>query len=378
MVEVLKKLIKKCLVFILSRCNHNSIVFESIPDLSDNTKYVYDEMIRRGINKKYKMIWLCKENGTRPSVYNTKYVSQLSFGGLFSFFYVAKSKCIICCNTFIPSNGDYQKSIYLLHGLGFKDPGKYLAPDGINNSIGLSEITNEYCAPALHLSVKNMLVTGFPRNDILFEDTRDKVSSLFNKKYSKIIVWYPTYRQHVKGEVVNSTITLPIIHNMESAIKINEMANKRNILIVLKPHFSQDVSCFKKQNLSNITFIDDKFFEHNHMTSYEFVAGCDALITDYSSIYTDYLLCDKPVAAIWEDIEEYKAMRGFVVDIDYYMKGARKIYDVSDFVNFINEIGDDNDTMRISRHEITDVIHTYKDNKSTERVVDFIVENYLN
>ena len=32
----------------------NTIMFESVPNLSDNTKAVFDEMIRRNLNKKYK------------------------------------------------------------------------------------------------------------------------------------------------------------------------------------------------------------------------------------------------------------------------------------------------------------------------------------
>ena len=32
-------------------CLRNIIVFESSPDLSDNTKAVFDEMLRRGINR---------------------------------------------------------------------------------------------------------------------------------------------------------------------------------------------------------------------------------------------------------------------------------------------------------------------------------------
>ena len=68
--------------------------------------------------------------------------------------------------------------------------------------------------------------------------------------------------------------------------------------------FRQDISYIQKYALSNICFIDDAFFRRNNITSYEFVGSCDALITDYSSIYFDYLLCGKPAAVIWEDIEE--------------------------------------------------------------------------
>ena len=53
----MKKLIKKLISLLPTK---NLIVFESTPNLSDNTKAVYDEMIKRGLNKKYKMVWIVK------------------------------------------------------------------------------------------------------------------------------------------------------------------------------------------------------------------------------------------------------------------------------------------------------------------------------
>ena len=37
------------------------IVFESVPDLSDNTKAVFDEMVRRKLNQKYLFIWVVSD-----------------------------------------------------------------------------------------------------------------------------------------------------------------------------------------------------------------------------------------------------------------------------------------------------------------------------
>ena len=41
--------------------------------------------------------------------------------------------------------------------------------------------------------------------------------------------------------------------------------------------------------------INDSFFIDNDITSYELLAACDSMITDYSSVYFDYTLCDKPI-----------------------------------------------------------------------------------
>ena len=39
-----------------------SIVFESIPNFSDNTRAVYDELVARGYGKKYRLIWFLEWN----------------------------------------------------------------------------------------------------------------------------------------------------------------------------------------------------------------------------------------------------------------------------------------------------------------------------
>ena len=98
------------------------------------------------------------------------------------------------------------------------------------------------------------------------------------------------------------------------------------------------------------------------------------MITDYSSIYFDYLLCNKPIGAVWEDIEEYKKNPGFCIDVNYYMKGAFKIYNLSDLIKFISDVSNNIDNLKKEREEICKYANYSKDGKNSERVVDFIIE----
>ena len=72
--KIIKSLIKKLAIRFISQLNHNSIVFESYPDLSDNSMGVFDEMIRRGLNEKYHMVWVCHGKGPFPIIPNTEYI----------------------------------------------------------------------------------------------------------------------------------------------------------------------------------------------------------------------------------------------------------------------------------------------------------------
>lgn len=54
--------------------------------------------------------------------------------------------------------------------------------------------------------------------------------------------------------------------------------------------------------------------------------SCDTLIADYSPIYYDYTLCDKPIALIREDYKEYKNSVGFADGCEEFLNGGEKIY----------------------------------------------------
>ena len=372
--RLIKNLVKKVLRLMPS---DNYIMFESIPDLSDNTMPVFEEMVKRGIGKSYKMVWLikdCKQN--LPRYENTIYVDMGNIWNRIKYnYYICNSRAIIMCNRILEKGSKKQKEFYLCHGTAIKSVRHYYTlPDYIDYMLVASEGSKDMMAYEFMVDKEKVFALGFPRNDVMGYVKKD-LSSLFEMKYKKIVVWYPTFRQHKSSEkLTNCQNALPILHNTEMAKKLNEIAEEKEVLLVIKPHFAQDVSYIKDYNLSNIVFIDDEFFVKNHITSYEFVASTDALITDYSSIYFDYLLCDKPVAVVWEDIEDYKKSPGFSIDVDEMMKCASKIYTLEDFEQFLKDVSCGNDKYRELRKEINVWANYSNDGENTKRVVDFIIE----
>ena len=71
-----KRCIKKIVYkMIYSLPVKNYILFESVPDLSDNTRAVFDEMVKREINRHYKFIWLVTNDSiSYPKIENVKYI----------------------------------------------------------------------------------------------------------------------------------------------------------------------------------------------------------------------------------------------------------------------------------------------------------------
>jgi len=102
----------------------------------------------------------------------------------------------------------------------------------------------------------------------------------------------------------------------------------------------------------------------------------DLLITDYSSVYFDYLLIDKPVIFVPTDIEEYSQKRGFLLEpYDFWTPGP-KVYNQDNLLNSILANLNEPNKYKKERNLINSMINYYKDNKSSERVWNLIKERY--
>ena len=363
-----------------------TIVFESIPPFTDNTTAVYDELVRRGYHKKYNFVWyssyseaLSVKNG-RIVKWNPRDRKTL-LRKIRNYRYYDMVKCVVCCNSFLTTDGDKSifggkgiKRFYLSHGSPMKSVKEYYrAPDTIDYALAPSEAMKKIMSEELSIDINKFFVAGYPRNDEFAKppiDLRGRIGT----DCKKIIIWYPTYRQNDTGSIVTTRNALPIIHDERNALVLNEAARKNDTLIILKPHFRQDVSRIKKLDLSNILFIGDDFFSEHGFTSYQMLSASDALISDYASVYFDYTLADKPVGVIWEDIAEYRKFPGFALDIDFYLKGAEKIYTLEELCAFVADVAAGKDRLKTERREIRDLANISADGRNAARTADFIID----
>jgi CDP-glycerol glycerophosphotransferase (TagB/SpsB family) len=369
-----KKLLKWLVAQVLRLfCPKPVILFESTPDFADNTYPVYEELCRRGFDKKYKLVWDCGGN-VAPEGFTCVFPHKGLKEKLKRLRYMAGARCMISCNRFVLPMRGGQVAFYLTHGTPLKSVrGYYTVPGEITYCFAASKGVEQVTAYEFCVKQEKMVSLGFPRNDVFAQMPVD-VKKLLGTDCKKVLVWYPTFRQHNNGRTAGSGKALPVIHDGAAATRLNALARELGVLLVLKPHFAQDVSAVKDLQLSNIRFIDDRFFEEKGTTSYAFVAGCDGLITDYSSIYFDYLLTDKPIGLVWEDIEEYRENPGFAMDPEQCCAGGRKIYTIEDFEEFIREIAEGKDSCADARRQLRDRFNFSIDGQNTRRVTDFIIE----
>ena len=366
----------------------NIILFESLPSYSDNSKFIFDELIERKINEKFIIYWIVNDGDGQliPLLKNVK-VLDLNAGGLIKRIFARArltkleytAKVFIMSNKFLYKRRDGQRSINLAHGAALKNcSGHYNLPDCVDSVMCLSNYLAEFDAVNFNCDEEKMLPLGYPRNDLLFGEKIDLHKFFSAANFDKAVYWMPTYRQHKNGKYNTSSISFPIIYDEKIAERISQKAAEERVLIIIKPHPAQDMSRITKLNLQNIVFIDNEFLSKNRLENYELLRSVDALISDYSSVYYDYLLCDKPIGLCFDDFEEYSSNEGFTVDPDFILAGGEKLYNAQDLMDFIGRIAVNQDILIEKRNEIKKLCHTFCDNKSTQRVTDYILEQLNN
>lgn len=374
---VYKKTFVKLKTCLISKIPLKDYIFlEGKPDFQDNARFVFDEMIRRGMNKKYTMLWAVDhpENFKDVRIENTYFIKKESkeWKKL-----SRRSKALLSCNFvfYKAVKRKDQLTYYLGHGTTFKYVGNRLRMGDATDYIN---IASEYFKEAeLRLSgggtKERFTYFGLPRNDVFYANQKVDLHKVFSDSdFDTCIMWLPTFRQNITGTRVYSSVSLPVIHSENDAQRLNDYAKKNKTLIVLKPHFNQNMENIKKMNLGNLLIIDDSYFEEKKVLMYQVLAASDAMISDYSSVFWDYLNADKPIGLCWEDFEEFNEKGGFNVDIEPIKNASVLINSMHDFYAFIDSVKNNVDSKRENRMQLKKAAHPNANGTSSKQTVDFI------
>lgn len=260
--------------------------------------------------------------------------------------------------------------------IGFLDNKKKEETATSNYMIATSDIFANILAKAFGMDEKNILKIGQPRNDLLFRgDNSLRKVGIDKFKYDKIFLWMPTYRVSIRGDIRTDgkikEFGLPLLAQ-EEIIKLNDLLFKENFLFVIKLHPMDQVTIKYFNNLRNIIFIDDKILIDSNVQLYSLIGECGVLLTDYSSVYIDYLILNRPIGFIIDDLEDYKNNRGFVFDnFEEWMPGE-KIATFKDLENFLLDIKNGIDKYGEIRKEVNKKVNKFIDNESSKRLIKFL------
>lgn len=212
---------------------------------------------------------------------------------------------------------------------------------------------------AFRLPEKKVTVTGYPRNDIFFTDHR--YTSAINGP--KTILYAPTLR----NEGIDSG-TVGIL-KYEQIEKLNGFLADNNAVMYIKLHFSEEDQ-IGDVNLSNIKLLkSDPFFDIQ-----ELLCKTDILITDYSSIYFDYLLLDRPIIFFAYDLENYVANdRGLYEKYEDVTPGDM-VRNWDEVICSVQKNLENPDRFKEERKKLKEKYWEHFDGKSSERVYNEIMK----
>ena len=169
-------------------------------------------------------------------------------------------------------------------------------------------------ARSFAVSEDKIKVWGQPRNDGLFQknDCREILGQLFPDlpEYTKTVLYAPTFRDY--GQV-----QLFPFKDFDQK-QLEAFLDEKNMLLFIRTHVAEQGSAAPYLG-KRIRFLGNEQAED--VTSILNIFDC--LITDYSSIYIDYLLTDKPMIFLPYDRQQYLDGRGMNFDYDDVTPGPK-------------------------------------------------------
>ncbi len=348
---------------------------------SDNSKYLFQYI---NSNKSdIKAIWLSRNSDIINQLRMKGFIAYNTFS-FWGYYYSMRAKVAIVSHS-VFSDLNYfaispkTKIIQLWHGIPLKKI-YYDDTKSANKFSGKSKLKTiifpflkenfdllivtsaefqKIAEQAFMIPNEKIKITGYPRNDVFF-----RTKTRHNKKK---IIYLPTLRKSIGSEVdLFSKYAF-------DADKMSEMLKNSNSELYIKLHPVNKIP--KKfvdliRNYSNIIILEN-------IDIYDHLNDFDLLITDFSSVYFDFLLSNKPIIFATFDKAEYlQNERELYFNYDDVTPGE-KAKDWIDIIDLIPKAMQTEDSFIIERKMLINRFFKHKDNHSSQRVFDEIM-NLIN
>lgn len=238
-------------------------------------------------------------------------------------------------------------------------PWHFVRPDMMTAT---SPTVAESFSSAFDVPVSRIPILGFPRNDaIVAEGVSGDALGLptwLHRAISdgrRIILYMPTFRGAGRTDH-----TIPI-----DWAELDEILERENAVFLMKLHPVERADVASMGEFRNIAVIPSE------VDIYPMLKEVDVLVTDYSSIWFDFVLLDRPVVFFAYDLEAYlRADRPMYVDYDEVIAGPRvgKWKELaSELLKALNTTAED-DPWRSKRHWVLSRYHRHRDEHNCHRI----------
>ena len=369
----------------------NTILYQAYSSkiLAGNPYAMFKYLINNPKYKHLKHIWIVKDKNAKHILpyKNNKNVEFVIGGSKKHMKYLATAEYLVNNAAFPSYYIKKKEQVYIntWHGTPLKGLGKY--DKSLNRRPIMSAQRNFLCCDYLvmpnkyttdilmeHYDVKNIfkgeiVEEGYPRIDLVLNTEKEKIIKELEEKigYSlqdkKIILYAPTFRSenisNAKKHIDNSNQICEYIEQIMEKMP-------KNYVMFFKAH-SNLLGYFKdNEKITKMFLFDD--FETN-----EILSITDVLMTDYSSVFFDYLCTKRPIIFFTYDREKYERERGFLFPLDEL---PGKLCDtVEDVIGCLNDINNSNYNYSEKYKNFIEKFAYLDDGQATKRVVDAIFHN---
>ena len=373
------------------------IVFRSGPhptqyvrgmDFGDNARAVFEYMLSAGLNEKYELVWIVKDPAEFSRFSDVKNVGFVSFewstdgtpeqmDEYYRVLCLSKYLFFTDAYGFARNCRDDQIRIQLWHGCGFKTRVNFTRCEKRYELMPvISPAYKEIHKKIYGLRDDQVVITGYPKEDWLFHPVEQSFTELFGvPEASRYIMWLPTFREsegqfsNLNEYSIGKETGLPVADTPDKLRRLNELLAEKDTVIIIKLHPFQKRSAVNCDGFSNIVIIENADLDEMDIPINRILGKTDALISDYSSAAIDYLILNRPMGFLLEDVDEYANSRGFVFDpIRDYIPGA-ELYDFEDMMMFVEELCGGIDSSVDKRQRARSKLHSFDDDRSSERLL---------
>jgi CDP-glycerol glycerophosphotransferase len=220
--------------------------------------------------------------------------------------------------------------------------------------------------PASHkLKPEKIVLLGQPKLDFIYQSSEHhykiKEKLQIDVEFKNIILYAPTFRQH------KPTQWFPFPDMDEK--KFTEFLTENQIVMLLRPHELEQFDV--PYNIDRTFVVNYELFDD----ILPLLSSADLLITDYSGVFVEFLVTDKPMIFLPYDKDEYALDRGFWFEYNQVIPGPQ-VYSFEDFCSEIVQGLTDPTVGKFTRDRARSIFLASDREGNCERILDlFRVEN---
>ncbi len=226
--------------------------------------------------------------------------------------------------------------------------------------IATSEAMARLFAQTFGLPLSRVHVTGQPRTDVLFEGKAPDLALRAGPlpAHSKRILYCPTWRDG------SATRLFPFTDQDWDAL--DACLVRLDALMFVRTH-PNDPARLSERRGRVVPMQGDVVEEVTDV-----LPQFNVLVTDYSSVFYDFLMLDRPCIFLPYDLEEYARSPGFYLPFEQIVAGPTPA-SAAAFVEALEDAVFQPEKHAARRKEVQKLVHTYVDGQATERVLKRLI-----